>query len=412
VNFQRSGTVGAGESYRVEQEVPPIPRSLLSKTRDAVVTRLVKYSLARHAAQSPPPLPHKLLAVKVHGMGDSIMVRSILEHLCHFRNDLKLGVLVGPSTREVMTLGSEFVTHNYDPESRGLAVIASELRHIRRQRYDAVLNFEQMSLAGTVFLRATAIPTRLGFLPLSNSPKGLFLTHSVQFRQQDTMWKSFIRLAQMICPDLPEDLSIVPLKCGEQADRDVTLWWSSKVGEKPIRAVGLHLGCGKGMKYRQWPVRRFICLANAIRSAVQDVVVILTGTVGEQLLIREFVDSYRGPVVDASGEGSVERTALILKRCDLLVSVDTGAMHLAAAMGTPTVGLFGPNTPKHWAPVGPRATSVYHTTVPCSPCINSYTDSRPLSCTYREKSRCMLDIEAQTVLDAAKGVIVGDWLRA
>ena len=344
-------------------------------------------------------------------MGDSIMVRSILEHLRRLRNNLELGVLVGPSTKEVMTLGSEFVTHNYNPQSRGLGVIASELRDLRRQRYDTLLNFEQISLAGTAFLSATAIPTRLGFLPLYVSPKALFLTHSVQFREQDTMWKSFIRLVQVICPELREDISIVPLMCREHAERDVNQWWNFKIGDRASRVVGLHLGCGKGMKYREWPMRRFVSFANAIRTMVSDVVVILTGTVGEQPLIREFIASYQGPVVDASGEGSVERTALLLKRCDLLVSVDTGAMHLAAAMGTPTVGLFGPNTPKHWAPVGPRATSVYNTTIPCSPCINSYTDSRPFTCTYREKSRCMVDIDVRTVLEAAKRVIVGDWLR-
>jgi heptosyltransferase-3 len=408
--FESSNGVGATGDYGAKQKDQQISRSLISKTRDAVVRRLVQYTLPRHTPPAPRP-PRKLLAVKVHGMGDSIMVRSILEHLCRFRRNLQLGVLVGPATREVMTLGSEFVTHTYDPQSRGLAAIAHELRQIRKQRYDTVLNFEQISLTGTAFLRATAIPTRLGFLPLSDSPKALFLTHPVQFRQQDTMWKSFIRLTQVICPDLPEDLSIVPLKCGEQAHRDVCQWWNSEIGEKSIRAIGLHLGCGKGMKYRQWPVKRFISLANAISSAVQGVVVVLTGTTDEQPLIREFIDSYRGPAVDASGEGSVERTALILKRCDLFVSVDTGAMHLAAAMGTPTVGLFGPNTPKHWAPVGPRATSVYNTNLPCSPCINNYMDSRPLSCTYLEKSRCMLDIDVKTVLSAAKGVIVGDWLR-
>src|SRR5271166_1872448 len=291
--FKSSNGVGAAGDYRARPKGQQISRSLLSKTRDAVVKRLVEYTLPRRTPRSPPQ-PRKLLAVQVHGMGDSIMVRSILEHLCQFWSNLQLGVLVGPATREVMTLGSEFVTHNYDPQSRSLRIIASELHHIRQQRYDAVLNFEQISLTGTAFLRATAIPTRLGFLPLSDSPKALFLTHPVQFREQDTMWKSFIRLTQTICPDLPEDLPIVPLKCGEQARRDVTRWWNSEIGEKSIRAVGLHLGCGKGMKYRQWPVRRFISLADAISSAVQDVVVILTGTVDEQPLIREFLSSYQG----------------------------------------------------------------------------------------------------------------------
>jgi lipopolysaccharide heptosyltransferase II len=98
--------------------------------------------------------------------------------------------------------------------------------------------------------------------------------------------------------------------------------------------------------------------------------------------------------------GSVERTAEILRRCQLVVSNDTGVMHLAAAMGTPTVGLFGPNTPQRYAPVGPRALAVYTTRVPCSPCIHVHHGIIP-DCTHPETGRCMLDVDVDAVVAAA-----------
>ena len=85
-------------------------------------------------------------------------------------------------------------------------------------------------------------------------------------------------------------------------------------------------------------------------------------------------------------------------------------MHLAAAMGTPTVGLFGPNSPRYWAPIGPRATFVYDTKVACSPCLNLYANRWPLECANPEKSRCMLDIGVDSVLNAARRVITDAWL--
>ncbi|MGH7931553.1 MAG: glycosyltransferase family 9 protein, partial [Candidatus Binataceae bacterium] len=97
--------------------------------------------------------------------------------------------------------------------------------------------------------------------------------------------------------------------------------------------------------------------------------------------------------------------------CSLLVSNDTGIMHLGAALGTPTVGLFGPNSPRYWAPLGPRATYVYDTRLPCSPCLNLYADRWPLNCTHPEKGRCMLDITVDSVMMAAKRVILGNWLN-
>jgi len=70
--------------------------------------------------------------------------------------------------------------------------------------------------------------------------------------------------------------------------------------------------------------------------------VILTGQAPERPLIGEFIDRYRGPVADATGCGESARTAALLALCDLLVSNDTGVMHVGAAMGAPTVGIFGP----------------------------------------------------------------------
>ena len=134
------------------------------------------------------------------------------------------------------------------------------------------------------------------------------------------------------------------------------------------------------------------------------------GTAPERPLIRAFIDQYSGHAVDASESGSLAKTAALLRRCNLLVSNDTGIMHLAAAMGTPTVGLFGPNSPRYWAPIGARATYVYETKVACSPCLNLYANRWPLECANPVKSRCMLDIEVDSVLNAARRVITSPWL--
>jgi heptosyltransferase II len=139
--------------------------------------------------------------------------------------------------------------------------------------------------------------------------------------------------------------------------------------------------------------------------------VILTGTAPERELIRAFISTYSGRAVDASEPRSLMHTAALLKRCNLLVSNDTGIMHLGAALGVPTVGLFGPNSPRYWAPLGPRATYVYDTKVPCSPCLNLYADRWPLACSHDEKGRCMLDITVNSVIMAAKRVILGEWLN-
>ncbi|MHB1938689.1 MAG: glycosyltransferase family 9 protein [Acidobacteriaceae bacterium] len=161
--------------------------------------------------------------------------------------------------------------------------------------------------------------------------------------------------------------------------------------------------------YRRWPTERFADLATALAGNQRNLTVVLTGAKSEPL-IADFRKKFDGRVVEALDLGGLERTATLLRHCDLLISSDTGIMHLGAAMGTPTVGLFGPNTPVCWAPVGPRATYVYPTRQPCSPCMNSYRRHIPEKCTAAHKSACMWDITIEDVLNAARVVIQGSWL--
>jgi ADP-heptose:LPS heptosyltransferase len=340
-------------------------------------------------------------------MGDSVLIRSLIDHLLARNPALDVGVLVGPPTRELLTLGTNFRVHQYTQQKLTPRTALASLLDIRRHRYDAILNFEQASTAGAAFLVGTGIPVRVGFLPTVESPKARFLTHAQRFREGCSMWQSFVHLAQMIDPGLSDSVTPVPLKCGEEAEAWALDWLTRHVRRHP--AIALHLG-SQDLEFRRWPLDRFVQFAERIRSLELEPSIVLTGTQPERPIIRAFIDQYSGHAVDASDSGSLAKTAALLQRCNLLVSNDTGIMHLAAAMGTPTVGLFGPNSPRYWAPIGSRATYVYQTKVACSPCLNLYANRWPLECTNPVKSRCMLDIEVDSVLNAARRVITSPWL--
>ena len=88
-----------------------------------------------------------------------------------------------------------------------------------------------------------------------------------------------------------------------------------------------------------------------------------------------------------------------MKELTLFISNDTGPMHIAAAQGTPTIGLFGPNLPTRFAPFGPDNIALYEKT-PCSPCINVHKGSFP-DCFNPEKGLCMKQIRVEQVCAAA-----------
>jgi ADP-heptose:LPS heptosyltransferase len=98
------------------------------------------------------------------------------------------------------------------------------------------------------------------------------------------------------------------------------------------------------------------------------------------------------------GRLSLTQLTAVLREVDLMISVDSGPMHIAAAVGTPVVGLFGPTDPRRTGPLGPG--SVLRRELPCSPCLQR-------RCRIADTYLCMRDLTVAEVLDAAH-----DMLRA
>ncbi len=355
--------------------------------------------------------PWKVLVLKFGGMGEAVLARSLIERLSERNPEMSFDFLVENRTVEMMQSGSRRTVSIYTPGKDGIRKALSILREIRKRGYDTVLDFEQHSLLTAAFARATSIPVRVGFIPPTASQRGGMFTHPIELREKESMWSAFIRIGQVLDPDLPDHLITVPLPCSPAADAWLSEWWNAYVGPSDIRpVVAMHLGVGPSAQYRRWPAERFVSLARAITEAQGGVKFILTGAASERSLIEDFITQVPARSIDASDIGGLDRTAVLLRRCDLLISGDTGIMHLAAAMGTPTIGLFGPNTPVCWAPVGPRATYVYPTRQPCSPCINSYRRHIPETCTAAHDSACMWDITVEDVMNAARAVVYESWL--
>jgi ADP-heptose:LPS heptosyltransferase len=94
---------------------------------------------------------------------------------------------------------------------------------------------------------------------------------------------------------------------------------------------------------------------------------IVDGTAAEQPLARQV--AYGTPAIDVAGRLSLGALAAVHRQARLVVTTDSGALHVAAAMGAPAVGLFGPGDPFRFAPLAPPdRVRIVRTEVPCSPC--------------------------------------------
>ena len=172
----------------------------------------------------------------------------------------------------------------------------------------------------------------------------------------------------------------------------------------PRPLVGVHIGWGprgrkrnQAQRLRGWSHAGFVELIRRIRSR-NDVGVVLTGSSEDAAdtanICRQVPD---GRVRSIAGQTGVRELAAVIKRLDLLISVDSGPCHMAAAVGTPLVVLWGPGRLEQTRPVSSTTPiRIVRQAVPCAPC-----QSTPMQKTCR-RNLCMEQITPGEVFEAAR----------
>jgi heptosyltransferase-2 len=143
---------------------------------------------------------------------------------------------------------------------------------------------------------------------------------------------------------------------------------------------------------KRWPY--FPALATSLRDAGRIVVV---GADADRPLALEIVAATKGQAVDATGRLSLLASAELIGRSALLVTNDSAPLHLASAMNTPTVAVFGPTVPEFgFGPLAERSTVAGHESLPCRPCDRHGPQRCPLG-----HWRCMREITPDAVASLA-----------
>jgi heptosyltransferase-2 len=165
----------------------------------------------------------------------------------------------------------------------------------------------------------------------------------------------------------------------------------------PERAAPPLLAVAPGARWstKRWPVERFAAAAQALAQAQQAAVVVL-GSAEDQQLAQELCQHLRVPVLDSTGKLSLMHTAALLQQCNLLLSNDSGLMHMATALRVPVVAIFGPTVQEFgFYPFQARA-RVVHADLACRPC-----STKGSACCPRGHHQCMQQVTAAQVCAAA-----------
>jgi lipopolysaccharide heptosyltransferase I len=250
---------------------------------------------------------------------------------------------------------------------RAMLSLSNLISDLRAGKFDLAIDFHGI-LKSALFARLSGAPKRVGFArPEAKEGSALFYTH--HFKPLSSELNRVVRAVAMV-----ESLGVEsaePIACQlpvtalnrEQAYASLDLL-SELPGKGPV--IALHPGSSRKTAYKRWHRNGYVGLVNALVEKL-DARVILTWGPGERETVELIAGHVRVPLVVAKKTSSLLDLAALFAACDLFIGGDTGPAHLAAAMQTPVVVIFGPTHPRVNAPCGTPYRIVRHP-LPCSPC--------------------------------------------
>lgn len=354
--------------------------------------------------------PPNILAIKFWGIGSLQLLTPAVATLREKHPGARLTLLTLAENAEFargLSVFDEVLT--VDIRSHSWVAIGARLlqlvTRLRRAGFDHVYDFEFFTRFSSLVSLATGAAALHGF----RSPsvwRGGFHAWTVPFNRYWHVARNFRALAG------GEDGSEVRPRdtAAFQVDQDTV-----ERLEQQLALAGLAAGepfavvnpnAGRLSLERRWPQASFAALT---RSLIEDdgLSVVLIGATGEMEYTAEVLQlaelgAGNARAVDLSGKLGQGELCALLSGASVVVSNDSGPMHLAAALGAPTIGLFGPETPLMYRPLGHAVRVLYEPPV-CSPCINVH-DNKVATCIHG-RPECLVNISVDSVLTATRGLL-------
>ncbi len=330
----------------------------------------------------------RILVTQTGGwIGDMILLTPALRALKRVYPQSYLALLIRPLVANLMNTCPHVDEVIVDKKGQGVSAVQSFcrlVRRIRRGRFDLAVVLHPTSFRNALIPFLAGVPLRIG----SNvSGRCILLSQSCADDTHLHEANRYLRVLQLMGIDEPAfDLEF----WHTDADRRVVHQLLSGCNVNPEdRIVGINLGTTWGTK--SWSLNRFADVIAGIQNRFEGAVV-LTGSSSDAGLGNAVQKLVKAKVINLIGKTTVLQLGALIERCNLYLTCDSGPMHIAAAVGTPTIALFGPTNPMRHQPYG-EVHHVIEKDVSCRPCYKR-------KCMRKDAPNlCMTEIQATDVIE-------------
>ncbi len=304
-------------------------------------------------------------------IGDMVLLTPTLRALKHIYVKSQLSLLMRPLVTELMN-ENPYVDRCILDTKHGSTdkSLIRLIRKIRKFSFDIAVVLHPTSYRNALIPFLARIPIRIG----SNyKGRGLLLTKSCQSNTNLHEVDRYLTVIQLLnkvdskqyTNDLTKFNTISQLEFwhtdDDRQDIKTILQCEGVTTEDPLIAINL----GTTWRTKQWSLNNFVEAIHKISNIAPKYKIVLTGTTEEQTKMKDI--TIPKSAINLVGKTNIMQLGALLERCEICLTCDSGPMHIAAAVKTPTVALFGPTDPKRHQPYGLDHT-IIEKSVYCRPC--------------------------------------------
>ena len=315
--------------------------------------------------QAPPP--SRVLVKEVNWLGDLVMSLPALRAVRHALPRAELTVLVQEKLASFFA-GAKWIDvvmpYTLARGARGLADRLRIVAALRARRFDLAILFPK-SFDAAAWPALARIPRRVG---LASDARGWLLTRSTVLTPHTLQSHQVHSYLHMLRDTLGIDGD--PADCTPDVDQGARTrmgaWLTARRRQPTGPLIALAPAAAFGPA-KEWPQQHYAALIDLLAER-HHAECVLVGTAAERDRCAAVAAASRRGALVAAGEADVGEGVALLSLCAGFAGNDSGAMHIAGALGIPTIGLYGSTEPARTAPLGPRTSVIYHP-LECSPCL-------------------------------------------
>lgn len=328
-------------------------------------------------------MPQRIVCFHLNQLGDLLFSLPALYNLRQALPHAYVASVVRPNLRPLLE-ASGLVNEVVERPCGGIKEDLHTATKLRHKRFDTGVLISTSPGTSLIALLA-GIPRRIGFV---HSMSRLLLTHAVPFEPPPSTLNNLRLMEVMGCSMVKRDyVGLIKADASSRQDSEQLLRLAG-VGDGDSYVV-LAPGTSSGREIKRWSDEGFAQVADLLQSRYGLRSVVVGNTSGQR------ISKISGNTVDLTNKTSISTLTAIVEEARLLIGVDSGVLHLAAAVGTPVVALFGPTNPNITGPQGDGHQVIY-ACLPCRPCMSD-------KCKFDRK--CMEMIRPDEVIESAERIL-------